>query len=128
MIYIFPNIQNLIELHNSMRQNKYILWPSQPLKANDVLMNYAQHWAVHMADNNNLEHSKMSNIISLGFNQVGENILSGHVDENIVMNKWAKSLPHKNNIMNSQFNQIGCGFAYSSHDIPYWCVCFGAKP
>jgi len=119
------NLDKLIELHNQQRK-KTLFW-SIPFLIQDIkLTNYAQEWSDYMARKNDLKHGDLKDIISLGFNSVGENIAAGQRTEEKVMESWMKSTGHKKNIMNKKFTLIGCGYSLSKHSVPYWCVCFGS--
>jgi uncharacterized protein YkwD len=126
MIYRIPNLKLLFELHNKAREQSW-LWKKKPLLLDNSLSAYASKWAEYMADVNTLLHSPASRILSMDFSMAGENIASGFKTEYDVMTYWMNSLSHKNNIMNSKYTHIGCGFSYSNQDILYWCVCFGKK-
>jgi len=117
-------LDDLIVRHNDARTNRW-LWKSKPLEKNSFLMNYAQSWANKMAKENNLYHSRMKNIMELGFNYVAENIAYGQKSPEEVMDTWMKSPGHKANILNSKFTEIGCGMALSEKGRLFWCVCFG---
>lgn len=121
MIWNLPNIKVLVDLHNEERKRK-----NKPiLESNAKLMRYAQDWAINMAEKGSMYHSKMSNISTLGFSIVAENIAYGQKTEQSVMDTWMRSYGHRNNILNGKFNSIGAGYYYSQKDIIYWCVCFG---
>ena len=116
--FYIPNMDDLISLHNKARNGRELV-------KDDKLMRYASDWVRYMADRRTLKHSKMSNIMKLGFSRVGENIAYGQKNEESVMNTWLHSSGHRANIMSASFNRIGCDFAYSSNNTIYWCVCFG---
>lgn len=118
------NLDSLIILHNK-RRKKSRFWTLPELKKDTTLMEYAQRWAVEMSADDRLYHSKMTNIMRLGYNNVAENIASGQKDAESVMNTWMKSMGHRSNILNRSFTNIGCGYAVSKKGTPYWCVCFG---
>lgn len=114
---------SLIDAHNKERENAWFATPA--LEKNTLLMEYAQAWAVEMAADNKLNHSRMTNILRLGFKTVGENIAAGQKDIESVMRSWMRSMGHRKNIMSKSFTHIGCGYAVSTNGTPYWCVCFG---
>lgn len=118
------DLDHLIFLHNEQRKKTWI-WKVPNLEKNKKLMIYAQDWALYMAINNDLKHGQLRNILVLGFSLVGENIASGQTSPEKVMDSWIKNIGHRNNIMNKNFTDIGCGYALSRNKIPYWCVCFG---
>ena len=113
----------LIDLHNQEIANSW--WKISALKKNTLLMEYAQRCAVEMSEDNKLHHSKITLIMKLGFNTVGENIASGQKDEKSVLKTWMNSLGHRKNIMSKSFTDIGCGYSVSKKGTSYWCVCFG---
>lgn len=121
----FPNLSNLIDLHNEARKKSWFVL--DPLENDSTLENYATMWANKMAENHKLNHSSMKDILALGFNKVSENIAYGQKDEESVMKTWLNSSGHKKNIMDKNITHIGCGFSYSSDNVLYWCVCFGRK-
>jgi uncharacterized protein YkwD len=118
------DLDKLIELHNQTRKNSWFK-NLNSLSKNEDLMIYAQNWANHMAKENRLYHGKINNIFDLGFTFVGENIASGQKLEETVMSSWLKSRSHKKNILNSNYTDIGCGYAITDKYVTYWCVCFG---
>lgn len=117
------NMKNLIFAHNEQRNNSW--WKIPELKQDTKLMEYAQRWAVEMSADNKLYHSKMTDILRLGFNNVAENIAAGQKDIDSVMSSWMRSLGHRRNILAKSLTHIGCGYATSKDGTPYWCVCFG---
>lgn len=123
MLYYMPSMSNLVYLHNEARSKSWFKKPE--LQANDLLMVYASDWADAMASNETLTHSRIKNIMKLGFSKAAENIARGQQDEKQVMSTWLNSAGHRANIMNSSYNSIGCSFSYSDEGVLYWCVCFG---
>jgi uncharacterized protein YkwD len=124
MIYL-PNMQLLVDLHNEARTDASWLRPLSPFKMDDKLMKYAYDWAKYMSETNKMTHSKMSNILKLGFNTVGENIAWGQETEKDVINTWLWSPGHRSNIMSATYTHIGCSAMYSKYHRLFWCVCFG---
>jgi uncharacterized protein YkwD len=118
------NLDELIHLHNK-RRKKSRFWRLPEFKKDAKLMEYAQRWAVEMSADNKLYHSKITDIMRLGYNNVAENIAAGQKDMESVMDSWMKSMGHRSNILNRSFTNIGCGYAISKNGTPYWCVCFG---
>lgn len=63
------------------------------------------------------------------FSAIGEVIAAGYADSQSVVDGWMASAEHKNNILNSDFTEVGVGYAAwdtSSYGY-YWVVVFG-KP
>ena len=117
------NMRELISEHNNQRKNAW--WKVTELIQDPKLMEYAQQWAVEMSADQKLYHSKMTNILRLGYKNVGENIAAGQKDIDSVVNSWMRSLGHRKNILAKSLTHIGCGYATSKDGTPYWCVCFG---
>lgn len=126
MLYVLPNMNDLIELHNKSRTGGWFK-KIKPLIKNEELMLYAQKWADEMASKSLLVHSSMGDIMRLGFSSAAENIAYGQPDVEGVMDTWLRSIGHRRNIMNKSYDSIGCCFAYSDRDVIYWCVCFGKE-
>jgi uncharacterized protein YkwD len=136
MNYLENTMDELIQLHNDVRTNKW-LWKAKPFKKNNALMQYAQQWANKMAVSDSLRHSDISSIMKgitddsvwphriLKYTMAAENIAYGQNSTESVMRTWLNSSGHKKNIMNSKFTDIGCGMSLSINGKPYWCVCFG---
>lgn len=126
MDYRLQQLDILIDLHNDARVNRW-LWKSKPLTKNHLLMKYAQKWSNKMAAQNKLYHSNMRDIMSLGFNNVSENIAYGQKTPESVMKTWLNSPGHRNNIFNANMTDIGCGMSLSEYGRIYWCVCFAKR-
>lgn len=127
MIYFFPSIKLLVELHNVARSKK-LLFALKPLIFNDDLMKYAQLWSDTMSKEETLKHGDMPmpNILKTEHKYYAENIAMGQHNEKDVMASWMSSPKHRANILNRHFNSIGAAFSYSKQDQIYWCVCFGS--
>lgn len=126
MILRMPSISRLIDLHNESREKS--AWFNLPLLSeNSKLTKYAQNWAERMAQENDMRHSSIKDIMSMGFSRAAENIAYGQKDEESVMRTWLRSPGHRRNIMNKHYTEIGAGFYYSDTELLYWCVCFGKK-
>jgi uncharacterized protein YkwD len=117
-------IDDLIKAHNEYRNN-LVFTKVSPLKKNNKLMIFAQNWADHMGNTERMYHSKMIDILRLGFMNVGENIAMGHKQVDSVMKNWVASYGHRKNMSSKSYTDIGCGYSISKNKVPYWCVCFG---
>ena len=116
----FYSTTKLLELHNKQRTIKSL----EKFELNDYLCEYAQKHSDWMAKHNNLQHSKIQNLMNK-FSYVGENIAWNQKTEEEVVDGWMHSPGHKANILNRNFNKIGFGLSYNSKNEPYWCTCFG---
>lgn len=119
------SVDRLVELHNEARGRS--VWGLKPLNKNQKLMKYSQDWASHMAKTGRMRHSRIGDIMSLGFSLAGENIAWGQPSEKDVMSAWLMSPGHRANIMGRRYESIGCGAAMDSRGRIYWCVCFGRE-
>ena len=90
-------------------------------------MLYAQNHAHWMMNKKSLTHSKMNDIMGLGFSSVAENIAWGQSTPESVMNSWLWSPGHRANIMSFSYNSIGCGVSFDKDNKPYWCVVFAKE-
>ena len=113
-------LQALLKLHNQERGMK-----GRPALQLDLyLCDYAQQHAEWMAKNNNLQHSKIADLLGQ-YDTVGENIAWNQKSEQEVVTAWMNSSGHRANILNRAFGRVGFGVAYTANGQPYWCACFG---
>ncbi len=63
---------------------------------------------------------EMLNSFGITFTSAAENIASGHKSAAEVMKSWLNSPGHKENILNSKYNQIGVGVAKDKNNNLYW--------
>jgi uncharacterized protein YkwD len=119
-----PNMRVLVDLHNDARASGSWLRRINSLIMDEKLMFYAHDWAKSMSSNGTMVHSKMRNILNLGFKSAAENISWGQSNEKEVMNSWLLSPGHRSNIMSMSYNKIGCAASYDLYGRLYWCVCF----
>jgi uncharacterized protein YkwD len=124
--------KSLLTLHNQYRSEykPFSFWhktkPLELLTIDNKLMNYAIDHCVWMKENKQLKHSKISNIMKLGFSVVAENIAWGQRTTEDVMKVWMNSRGHRNNILNSKFTKIGYASVQEENNgLYYWCVVFG---
>ena len=122
--YRLEQLDVLIELHNKARKNKWLFKP-EPLIKNFQLMKYAQRWCNKIAVDQTLIHSDMDKLLKMGFNSFGENIACNLNSPQLVMNVWMESKPHRKNILNHSFTDIGCGMSIGGNGKLYWVTCFG---
>jgi uncharacterized protein YkwD len=114
------DLDKLVELHNESRAK----WGYGHLHKTDNLTKYANDHANFMLKNKKLKHSSMSNVLDLGYSNVGENIAWNQQTEEEVINSWLWSPGHRSNILSKNYDSIGCGVAYDDKNV-YWCVVFG---
>lgn len=120
----------LLTLVNAERQRAGVA----PLRLNDKLATAAQRHAEDMAATRNLSHqgsdgSTMRSRIDdtdYGWMAIGENVAMGQTSPEAVMRSWMNSPGHRRNILNSNFQELGVGYAEGGGR-PYWVQVF-AKP
>ena len=122
--------QALIEAHNRVRAEAKLL----PLKAIAPLTEAARSHARDMAEHQKLGHegsdgstvSKRVKQRGYRYQEVGENVATGETADQ-VMQLWLDSPPHRKNVLEKEFTEIGVGMAPDTEGQGYWCVVF-ARP
>ena len=123
----------LLRLTNIERQNAGL----SALTLSSQLGQAAQNHAEDMANNNYFSHtglnssrpSERAEAAGYNYSYVGENISAGRTTPSETINGWMNSTGHRENILNSNYTEIGFGYAYSDHSDynRYWVQVFG-KP
>jgi uncharacterized protein YkwD len=106
--------------------------------ARTELTQAAQTHAIDMGCNLFMSHtgsdgsSALDRIIRFGYpyNWWGENVAAGWSTPAAVMTAWMNSQPHRDNILNPNFTEIGIGYVYNSRDntnswYHYWSMSLG---
>jgi uncharacterized protein YkwD len=65
--------------------------------------------------------------VHYSYQLLGENIAYNQADAASVVTSWMNSPPHRENLLNPLFTDIGVGLAWNSHGEPYYTVMLG-KP
>lgn len=120
----------LLALHNKAR----FAAGAMPMTLNPILEKTAQDYAVQMAKFNRLNHIGVDGTMpwdrgkANGYNwhNYGENIAAGARTPSEVFQEWMDDPPHKANIMNPKFKDVGFGYWTAANGNTYWCVDFGA--
>jgi uncharacterized protein YkwD len=63
--------------------------------------------------------------VSYEVRAAGENIAEGQRDAAEVMSSWMRSRGHRDNILSSEFTEIGTGVAVGRNGRLYWAQVFG---
>jgi len=120
----------VVEFTNAERKKAEL----PPLAANPKLTAAARGHAANMAKQDKLEHTlddkKFDDRITAAgykFAAAGENIAWNPATPKEVVAGWMDSPPHKANIENKDFTEIGIGVAKNEKGEPYWVQVFG-KP
>lgn len=94
-----------------------------PVVRNQSLMDQSQYHSYQQAANDRMYHSDGPE----GFNTWGENVAYGYDTPEEVMTAWMNSPPHRKNILNCAYTQIGVGYVPTqTNNSPYWTQQFGA--
>lgn len=120
----------VIELVNAERKKAGL----PPLKPNAKLMAAARDHAANMAKQEKLEHdldgkTPADRVKTAGykFAATGENIGWNYPTPMTAVAGWMNSPPHKENILNAGYTEIGVAVKKSAKGEPYWVQVFG-KP
>lgn len=122
------NSTSIIDLSNGHRSEQGL----SPLCPNPELNEVAQTWSQHMADTNTLAHNSLTGTqIPTGWQGWGENVATvanqPHVAQ-IIVDMWMASPGHKENILRSEFTDIGVGLAVDQHGIAWSTQVFATYP
>jgi uncharacterized protein YkwD len=122
----------IIELTNEERKKSEK--DLKPLKMNPKLMEAARKHATNMAAQEKLEHILDEKTVAhrvkaegYKYRAVGENIAMNAKTPKEVVEGWMDSEPHRENILKSQYTEIGVAVVKSEKGEPYWVQVF-AKP
>jgi uncharacterized protein YkwD len=106
---------------------------ADPLSINEQLDLAADLHSQDQANMNNMSHTG-SNGSDMGtriqgagyqFSTAAENVAYGNIDAETVMASWMGSEGHRNNILDSELQEIGIGYANAEDGSPYWTQTFG---
>lgn len=122
--------QEVINLVNQQRAANKL----PPLAINAQLMLAARNHSANMARQNTGSHvldnlGPGDRLKQVGYRgrAWGENIAWGARSAQQVMNLWMQSPPHRSNILNAHYTEIGVGIAHSTRGVPYWTQVFGRR-
>ena len=127
------NEEGAIELTNQERLAAGL----DPYFCHDLLTASARGHSTDMAEQNFFSHTSPDGrtfdqrIRNAGYNwwTCGENIAASYSSPQMVMTAWMSSPPHRANILNSSFCEIGVGFirSFGSYYPNYWTQNFGSR-
>lgn len=122
--------RELLQETNEQRRKKKL----EQVVPNQILMNLARSYAKQLAEKNILTHelngqdlSKRIKKSRYVFRFVGENLAVGSYTPTDVVKAWMGSKPHRHNLLNSNFTEIGIGMYKNKHGQIFYCQIFG-KP
>ncbi|WP_346619372.1 CAP domain-containing protein [Blastococcus montanus] len=99
----------------------------EPVEWNDQLAEVAREWSTAMAENEQLEHQDVREVLGRdeleGFAGLGENIFtsSGPVPIGVAHVGWMRSDGHRVNVLNPGWNRLGVG-VHCAPDGSVWAV------
>jgi uncharacterized protein YkwD len=123
--------QQILDLVNQERAKV----GADPLSINEQLDQAADLHSQDQASMNNMSHTGSngsdsgSRIQGAGYQSSysAENVAYGYPDAEAVMAGWMSSENHRENILNSDLQEIGVGYATSGDGTAYWTQDFGAE-
>lgn len=121
--------QDMVDRHNDARAAQAV----DPLTVNALLSEIAQDQANYMADIGQFQHTDagggrvQDRATAAGYEwiTIGENV-GFNLEAEVLFNGWMDSTGHRENILDSDFEEIGVGRATRGL-YQYWCVTFGAR-
>lgn len=110
---VLPSV--LVEMTNENRSAEGL----EGLRQNDTLARAAKLKAEHMAENDYFAHDSPSGVtpwewfreVDYTYNHAGENLAVNFSDSKEVVKSWMESRPHRKNILEQDFTEIGIGTA-----------------
>ncbi|WP_082407049.1 SafA/ExsA family spore coat assembly protein [Bacillus sp. JCM 19041] len=123
--------QQVVSLVNEERAKHGL----QPLKENWELSRVARFKSEDMSDRNYFSHTsptygsphQMIRDFGLTYRASGENIAAGQTSAQSVFNSWMNSSGHRQNILSSNYTEIGVGYADGGSYGHYWTQMFISK-
>jgi uncharacterized protein YkwD len=123
--------QALLDLTNAERKKADL----PPLTANPKLFEAARGHAANMAKQDKLEHTLdgktlADRLTAVGYkaSRGGENIAGKQRAPRDAVTSWMNSPPHKENMLNKNFTEVGLAVAKNANGDRYWVQVFGAPP
>lgn len=125
---VHPYEEKVVELVNIERAKVGL----SPLRHNPDLARVARVKSEDMRDNNYFSHNSptygtpfdMMRHFNISYRTAGENIAAGQTSPEQVVRSWMNSPGHRANILNSNYEEIGVGFAQGGSYRYYWTQLF----
>jgi uncharacterized protein YkwD len=122
---------SLFELTNAARERA----GTPALRSSGALMQAAQLQADQMAAARQMAHTLPAapyptledrlNAAGYRWQSAGENIAAGYATAALAMSGWMDSPGHRENILNTNFTELGTGYAIDATGQPYYVQLFG---
>jgi uncharacterized protein YkwD len=123
--------QAIVDLTNFVRAENHVTLLSQ----NSALMEGAQRHSQDMARLDQMLHdipgvplpslTDRAAFVHYNFQLLAENIAYNQADAASVVASWMKSPPHRQNMLNPSFTDIGLGLAWNKRGEPYYTMMLG---
>ncbi len=131
-LLISPEEQNLFDLINNYRREQGL----NPLTWSDPLIMGASWMSNDMFINRSLSHTdslgrnvpiRLADCGYIGPASIGENIDSGTIDSQTILNAWKHSPQQNANLLNSNFKEIGIALeSNQDNSISFWTLDLGS--
>ena len=100
------------------------------LEYNSALEEVALSHSIDMATNDYISHESPLGLspfdrlefANIYYTSAAENLASGFLTAEDVLNSWMNSASHRDNILNFEFTQIGVGYYYGGSNGTYWTL------
>ena len=112
----------LTQLHNAVRD------PAHPLRIETRLTATAAQWALAMAARGVLAHGDLADRAAhfgYAWMALGENIAAGQATPKAAFDAWFSDPPHRQNILNTRFTEVGFASALAKNGTIYWVADYG---
>jgi uncharacterized protein YkwD len=126
-----PEEQKLLDLTNAERKEAKLA----PVVPNPLLFKVARAHSANMARQEKCDHyldgkKPRERVTESGYKWrfTGENLAYGDVDLEDVMKGWMASPKHRDNIVKSEYTEIGLGLARGENGITYYTQVFATPP
>lgn len=124
-------VQSIVELTNHVRADNQ----APALSPSPKLMEAAQIHSRDMAAADTMAHTLpgaalpsltgRADAVHYAYARLGENIAYNQADASSVVAAWMNSPPHRENMLNSSFTDIGVGLAWNARGEPYYTMMLG---
>lgn len=110
------SVEQIVQLHNQQRINNGL----KPLTFNPILAESAKQKGEAMIETDCWSHYcppgtspwKFFKDVDYLYSYAGENLAEGFIDNVVVMQAWMNSQTHRENVLKSQFTEIGIAIVY----------------
>jgi uncharacterized protein YkwD len=127
-----PDEKTILDLVNAEREKN----KAMPLKPSPLLFKVARAHSANMAKQNKMDHvldgkNPVQRVQEAGYKSpwIGENVAAGYeFGAKDAFKAWMESKPHRENIQNGTYQEIGIGIARSEKGELYYTQVFARLP